>query len=85
MTFANTRPANASLPMIVKSALFKKGVADFHAGRWSEVFGLYRGRFYSSTIYEVGRLTAAATGSRAPGVADVRAARELNAFPNYTR
>jgi len=77
---ANSNEKKASMATILVSKPFRQGVADYHAGKWTERLGRWR-NINADTIYETGRLVAAVTGAQKPTLADFMAAYRAGAFP----
>lgn len=70
MTTADNRYTKAkriNSQTIVSSRPFKRGVTDFREGRWSEIFGTWRG-VDIAIVYELGRLTAASAAAHGEGI-----------------
>lgn len=76
----NQKVRTLNFETAVKSAPFKKGTADYHAGRWSEVTGGWR-KFSAAALYESGRLVAAATGCKIATAVHYSMAIKAGAFP----
>ena len=73
-----------STATVIKAKPFKLGVADYHAGRWTEVRGLWRG-VYAGGLYEAARLICAATGEKKITVDHFRRAQASGAIPKATQ
>lgn len=82
---SNVKNRMLKLTSIVACKYFKQGVAEYHAGRWSEIPGSWY-RFNAMEMYEKGRLVACVTGATARnvGVKDYRKAIEAGAIPRAT-
>ena len=80
----NIRVRHLPIATVIKAKPFKLGVADYHAGRWTEVRGLWRG-VHAAGLYEAARLVCAATGARVVTASDVLRARIDGAIPTATQ
>jgi len=61
---------------LVRSAPYLKGVADYHRGMWTEYLSPWE-----ASVYESGRLVAAATGKTHPTIVDYFNCVEFGVFP----
>jgi len=73
---ANTKASTPDFHAMVRSAPYRHGVADYHAGVWSE----YKNS-YDASVYESGRMVAAATGKTNPTIVDYFNCCTLRIFP----
>lgn len=79
MSLNQSGTKSITVKAMISSKFFKRGVADYFEGRWSEVTG----NWYSLSaahLYEKGRLVAAVNQSRAIGVSQYVAAMNAGAF-----
>ena len=80
----NIRVRAMPVAMVLKAKPFKLGVADYHAGKWTEVRGLWRG-VHAAGLYEAARLACAATGARVITADIFLRARIYGAIPSATQ